>query len=325
MRLDFSRLRARFSELTAARRRRQPWTVADLQAQRMLAVTVAPAAAGQRPAVLDASALEYEQALPATDALTAFAQQLPATRQRWALLLPRDAYRLAVMPEPEVPASELAQSVRWQLASTLDFPVEDAAVDFLRIPTRDVQPERSPELYVVAAPGETVRAQAAVFRAARLDLQAIDIRETAQRNLAALLEHDDELLVLVAFCADEVRISFNWRQELYMDRLIAERSVHDETPERRAAACERIRLQLQRSLEAVRANHPFMQAARIVVADAPEGFIELLGSTMFDPVEALDPEALFDLARTPQLREPRAFMQYFHALGVALRDREVAA
>ena len=45
----------------------------------------------------------------------------------------------------------------------------------------------------------------------------------------------------------------------------------------------------------------------------------------FSNQDSLDPEALFDLARTPQLREPRAFMQYFHALGVALRDREVAA
>lgn len=325
MRVDFSRLRSRFGELAAARRRRQPWTVADLQALRLLAVTVAPAAAGQRPAVLDASVLEFEHALPATEALVAFAQQLPATKQRWALLLPREAYRLAMMPEPDVPPAELAQSVRWQLASTLDFPVEDAAVDFLKIPTKEWQPERSPELYVVAAPGAVVQAQAGLFRAARLDLQAIDIRETAQRNIATLLEREDELLVLVAFCADEVRISFNFRQELYMDRLIAERSVHDETPERRAAACERIRTQLQRSLDAVRASHPFMQAARIVVADAPEGFVELLGSTMFDPVEALDPDALFDLERAPQLREPRTFMQYFHALGVALRDREGSA
>lgn len=325
MRVEFSRLRSRLGELTAARRRRQPWTVADLQALRMLTVTVAPAAAGTRPVVLDASALEFEQACPSIEALAAFAQQRSAAKQRWALLLPRDAYRLAVMPEPDVPAAELAQSVRWQLAGTLDFPVEDAAVDFLKIPTREWQPERSPELYVVAAPGEVVRAQAGLFRAARLDLQAIDIRETAQRNIAALLEHDDELLALVAFCGEGVRISFNWRQELYMDRLIAERPVHDDTPERRAAACERIRLQLQRSLDAVRSNHPFMQAARIVVADAPEGFIELLGMTMFDPVEALDPDALFDLERTPQLREQHTFMQYFHALGVALRDREGVA
>ncbi len=325
MRVDFSRLRSRLVEFAAARRRLQPWTVADLQPLRLLTVTVAPAATGQRPAVLGVSALDFEQALPTTEALAAFAQQLQAAKQRWALLLPRDAYRLAVMPEPDVPAPELAQSVRWQLASTLEFPVEDAAVDFLKIPTREWQPERSPELYVVAAPGEAMRAQAGLFRAARLDLQAIDIRETAQRNIAALLERDDELLVLVAFGAEDVRISFNWRRELYMDRLIAERSVHDETPERRAAACERIRLQLQRSLDAVRANHPFMQAARIVVADAPEGFIELLGSTLFDPVEALDPTVLFDLECTPQLREPRAFMQYFHALGVALRGHEASA
>lgn len=322
MRLDLSRLRARASQLLATRRRSQPWVVADLQPVRMLTICVQPARLGERPVVLGASAFEFEQFPADAAALAAFAQKQPFTRQRWALLLPRDDYRLSVMPEPDVPAAELAASLRWQLSTTLDFPAEDAAVDFVRIPTKEWQPERGSELYVVAARGAAVQAQAALFRAARLDLRAIDIRETAQRNIGMLLEREGELLVLVAFCDDEVRISFNWQRELYMDRLIAEPSVHDETPERRAAACERIQLQVQRSLEAVRANYPFMQAARIVLAGAPEGFRASLQVAVFDPVDELDPDSLFDLSRTPELHDVRAFMRHFHALGVALRDRE---
>ncbi len=325
MRMDFSRLGARFKQLAVPRQRRRPWAVVDLQPRQLIAVLVAPARGGQRPLVQQAASLAFDGELPPPDRLAALARELRAAGQRWALLLPREEYRLSVMPEPEVPAAELAQSLRWQLAATLDFPVEDAAIDFMKIPTRAWEPERTPDIYAVAARGAAVQAQAALFRNARLALQAIDIRETAQRNIAALLERQGELLAMIAFGRDDVQISFSWQRELYMDRLIAEHVSADDTPERRAAACERIQLQLQRSLDAVRASYLFMQSVRIVVAGAPEGFVEQLKSTVFDPVEELVPDTLFDLSRVPALQDPQVFMQHFHALGVALRDSEGSA
>jgi MSHA biogenesis protein MshI len=322
MRLNISQLRSRVAALLRRPRAASPWAVASLQPGRLCAIVVAPAAHGARPGVLAAGELAFDEAAPASGALTAFARELQATGLYWALLLAREEYRLSVMPEPDVPPAELAQSVRWQLAATIDFPAEDAAVDFLPIPTREHAPQRTPELYAVAARGDAVSAHAAMFRGARLDLRAIDIRETAQRNIAALLERGDELLVMVAFCDDGVQISFSWRHELYMDRLIAEPACHDEDVQRRAAACERIRVQLQRSLDAVRSDFPFLQAARIVLAGAPHDCRALLQEGLFDPVEELVPDDLFDLSRVPQLQEPRAFMRHFHALGVALRDSE---
>lgn len=327
MRIDFSRLRARLTQLAAPRPGKRPWAVADLQPRRMTAVLVAPGSAGQRPSVHQAATVDFEGETPTPDALAGLAHDLRAGGQRWALLLPREDYRVSVMAEPEVPQAELAQSLRWQLATTLDFPVDDAAIDFMRIPAsgQEQEQEHGPDIYVVAARGLTVHAQADLFRHARLGLRVIDIRETAQRNIATLLERPGELLAMVAFGESDVQITFNWRQELIMDRLIAEHMHSGDTPERRAAACERIRLQLQRSLEAVRSSHPFIPSARIVVAGAPDDFIEQLKSVVFDPVEALVPEVLFDLSRVPQLKDARVFMQHFHALGVALREREGGA
>ncbi len=110
-----------------------------------------------------------------------------------------------------------------------------------------------------------------------------------------------------------------------MDRLIAESTDSDNNPDRRAANNERISTQVQRSIEAVRGNFPFMMAARVLVAGAPEGFCELLAGSIPEPVEALQPEQLFDLSRTPALRDPQVFMQHFHAIGAALRGLEQAA
>lgn len=325
MRIDLSRLRARLKKLSSPRTGKRLWAVADLQPRRLIAVLVAPGSGGQRPAVQQAACIEFDGDVPPQDALARLAQELRAGKQRWALLLPREEYRVTVMDAPEVPAAELAQSLRWQLATTLDFTADDAAIDFMNIPPAGREPEGRPEIYAVAARGATVQAQAARFRQARLALKVIDIRETAQRNVAELLETPGELLAMVAFGESDVQITFNWQQELIMDRLIAEHVHPDDAPERRAAACERIQLQLQRSLDAVRSTCPAIPAARIVVAGAPEGFVEQLRNVVFDPVEALVPDAVFDLSRTPQLKDPQVFMRHFHALGVALREREDGA
>ncbi|MCM0043238.1 MAG: hypothetical protein NBV65_01250 [Burkholderiaceae bacterium] len=325
MRIDLSRLRARFNKLAAPLPGKRLWAVADLQPGRISAVLVAPGGSGQRPVVQQVAGAEFDGEAPAPALLAGIAHELRAGKQRWALLLPREDYRVSVMAQPDVPATELAQSLRWQLATTLDFAVDDATIDFMNLPGGGPGQDSAPELYAVAARGMAVNAQAERFRQVRLALKVIDIRETAQRNIASLLERPGEMLAMVAFGAGEVQITFNWRHELIMDRLIAEHVHAGDAPERRAAACERIQMQLQRSLDAVRSSYPLIPSARIVVAGAPPGFAEELRTVVFDPVEELVPDALFDLARVPQLADVQIFMQHFHALGVALREREDGA
>ncbi len=317
-------LKARWSSVAAQRLRATPWAAVDFSARHVSAVLVAAPQGDGRPRVLQAVLADFDGKLSEAHQLLTLAQQIEAGTRQWTLLLPRDEYRVSVMAEPAVPAAELAQSVRWQLAPTLDFPAEDASVDFMKIPTQAWQPERSPDLYVIAARGDAVRQRVALFDEARLKLTAIDICETAQRNVAALAERSDELLVMVAFGVDDVQISFSWHRELYMDRLIAEAADRDNTPERIAANNERIASQVQRSIEAVRSDFPFMMAARVLVAGAPDGFCALLAANLPEPVEALQPEQLFDLSRTPALRDPQIFMQHFHAIGAALRGLEPA-
>ncbi len=339
------------SGLAPKRSRAACWAAMDIRTHEIAAVVVAPPAKDGKPRILKAAVLTRDaapkdavngiteiiqgQTLPGAAQLGAIAQSVGGHAQRWTLLLPRDEYRISVMAEPAVPATELAQSVRWQLAPTLDFPVEDASVDFLKMPTEAWQPGRAPELYAIAARGEAVRQRAALFDQARLQLAAIDIRETAQRNIAALAERhtdsnagttadSDELLVMLVFMPDEVRITFNWHQEMYMDRLIAESVDLSHSPDRRTAISERIALQVERSIEAVRGSFPFMQAARVLVAGAPEGFCELLAASTGDPVSALDAEQLFDLSQVPALCEPAEFIRHLHAIGAALRGMESA-
>jgi len=164
-----------------------------------------------------------------------------------------------------------------------------------------------------------------LFRTARINLCAIDVAETAQRNLAVLAAQAEEGLGMVVFGEQQVQIIFSWHGELYMDRLIAE-SLADAAghPERTAAASARIVLQLQRSLDALRTNFPFVAIDRIVIAGAPATFRAALADTIPLSVETLQLERLFDLSHAPQLADPAVGMRYVTALGAALREMESA-
>lgn len=312
------RLALSWQRLRSRHQRTLYWAGVDLQDKHLRVVVLAAASAGKPVRVLECATRELNDELTA-ETLTDIAQSLVSRPQRWSLLLSRDDYRLSVIPAPNVPAEELTDSVRWQLAPVLDFPVEDAAIDVMAIPDTPQEDGRASELYAIAARGEVVAARAAPFREARLPLAAIDIHETAQRNMAALAEQSDELLVMVAFTGHAVQITFSWQGELYLDRLIAEQRNDSDSPARRAMQCERIAVQVQRSLDTVRINHPFMQAARIIAAGAPEGFVDAMTALVAFPVDLLRPEALLDLGAAPELRDPENFMRYFQAIGTALR------
>ena len=94
---------------------------------------------------------------------------------------------------------------------------------------------------MVAARGAAVNAQASLFRAAHLNLSAIDIRETAQRNIATLLERDSELLVLVAFGVFVLPFAFTTPPPI-ITRFVATRSFTPGNDQGRSIATVAIRL-----------------------------------------------------------------------------------
>ena len=289
------------------------------------ACVIAAARKGELPSVLSIALVERDKQEPALNAaaLSAIAAQLATPNYPYTLLLPRDDYRVTVLPEPAVPADELAQSIRWQLAPLLDFAIEESVVESMSIPTKFWQPDKQQELYAIAAKSADMAQYASNFHEARLKLQAIDIRETSQRNIAALAEQADEVLGMVSFGVRHVQITFTWHGELYMDRLIAESVASmDEHPDRRTAIYDRILIQIQRSVDALHNSLPFLQLGRILVAGAPPDFCKQLESALSEPVEILNLETLLDLSKTPALRDPVVGMRYFAVLGAALRGME---
>src|SRR6185436_11488697 len=107
------------------------WTAVDAGPEGIVAASVrTPEAPGAKPKVLKCAQLG-ETELTAS-ALSQVAKKVSAGFP-WTMPLSRGDYKIFVIPQPTVEPQEMAQSVRWSLGSMLDFPAEDAAIDWMSI------------------------------------------------------------------------------------------------------------------------------------------------------------------------------------------------
>ena len=298
------------------------WTAVESGADGLYGVTVLASGGGAKPQVVKCGSVAggYLEA----SALTGLAKKISAPGCLWTLPLSRQEYNILVVPEPPVLAAEIEQSVRWSIGTMIDYPADEANLAWMRIPTAEQLPNRPPHLYVLVAKSEIVGQYNAVFQQAKLPLRAIDVRETAQRNIAALAEKQGEGLGLLVIGKSGVQFTITFGGELYLDRFVEESlfddADRDADAERRAF--ERIALQVQRSLDFIGRTIPFIDIGRVLVAPMPKkleldhGFI---AENLSVPVEALDLASLFDFSVTPELAREENQALYFTALGAALR------
>jgi len=299
------------------------WTAVDARDEGLAGVTVlAPHAPGGKPRVAACAILPGAKL--DVDSLIALGKKVSVGACPWTLPLQHKTYSILVVPEPSVKPDEIDQSVRWSIDPLIDYPVDDASIAWMRIPTANLLQNRphDPQLYVIAARYDLIAEHKALFQKAGVALRAIDVRETAQRNIAALAEKPGEGVGLLLIGGQGVQFTVSFNGELYLDRFFEE-SLFDsaEDADAQARACERIVLQIQRSLDFVGRNLPFIDVHRILLAPMP-GHLELgdfISRHLPVPVESLDLASLFDFSLTPELARQETQALCFSALGAALR------
>ncbi len=256
-------------------------------------------------------------------AVSNLAKKLSVVNCPWVLSLRPNAYNILVVEEPSVLSSEVEDSLRWSIASMIDYSVSEASLDWMQIPTKTLQPSRTPHLYVMAAKSEYIAQSLQVFRQAKIPLQAFDIRETAQRNIATLGEHPGEGVFLLNVAKHGVRITVTFNGELYLDRYVEESAlgqdaIEDDVKERIG---ERVVLQVQRSLDFVARTLGFIDIKRVMLAPSIGGldFGDIIEQNIQVPVERLNLASIFDFSQTPELIQQENQALYFYVLGAALR------
>ena len=239
-----------------------------------------------------------------------------------AVLAPAD-YQIVQVEAPNVPALELKTAVRWRIKDMLDYHVQDATIDVLDIPTQPGAAGRAHSMYAVAARNEVIQGCIERFTEAGIPLTVIDIPETAQRNIAALLEPPEHGVALVYLDRRQSLLTVTFDEELHLARRID--IGLDQLEDASSDAMNRLLLELQRSFDHVERQSPFAAPAKLVLAPTPSetGLRSHLSGNLDMPVEELRFADVLELEAGVTL-EGEAAWRLFYVLGAALRHESKA-
>lgn len=246
----------------------------------------------------------------------ALAKKYHLNRERCSFVLDSRDYQLLQVETPNVPEDERKDALRWKLKDMVDFPVEQATVDFLNIPQDPANPNRQSYVYAVATKNALIGQLYNNFLDANIRLAAIDVRVVAQRNLAALLEQENRGLAMLSFGRNGGLLTFTSGGELYHTRFI------EIEEDKSAGAMERIALELQRSLDHFDRQFPFVAVNKLLVApfEEQEQFIQHFKDSLYIQVEGFNLHDIFEFAPNAKVDGLVEQAGLLHALGAALRE-----
>ena len=260
-----------------------------------------------------------------TRALQGLRRSRALHRHQRVALLQRAQYRCVAMDAPaDVPRADWAAAVRWQLRDTVDFPVDSAAVDVLAVPDGTSYRAQA-QLIAVAAAADQVRPLVEQAADAGTPWQAIDITETALRNLSALVEPDGRAQALLHCEAQHATLVVTYGGELLSTRQmeLSLALADDASPAEREHAYDQAGLELQRTLDGIERAFGQVTLARLLISPMPgvQALCDHLGPLLYVPVLPLQLAEVLDFSAVPGLLTDATLLnRHLCAIGAALRD-----
>jgi MSHA biogenesis protein MshI len=233
-------------------------------------------------------------------------------------------YDIVLLEAPNVARSEMKSALRWKVKDRIDYPIEEATIDFLQIPAEEgaAAAGRNPQVYVIVTRNEVIRARVEQFQAAGIPLAVIEIPETAQRNIATLYEEGDRGVALAYFAEDSGLLTISHGGELYLSRRleIGLDELATDTEAAEGGPQDRVVLEIQRTLDHFERQFRHVAVGKLLIAPSGRtiGLREVLQERFEMPVRQIDlVEVLTFGGRSP---EERLQWRLFHHFGAALRE-----
>jgi len=243
-------------------------------------------------------------------------------------LMPSGDYNLTQLDAPTVPKDERREALRWSLKDMVSYPLDSACLDVLDIPSDGLPSGRSAGVLVVSSGEQAVRARVAPFEKAGIALEAVDIPELAQRNVAALLEDENRGLAFLRVDETGMMLTLTFHGELIAVRRgeVTSLQLNGPNAEQRARVKERLVLELQRSLDNFDRQYSHIPISKVVVASYPlvDELVAELGESTYVPIREMDLATVMSFPGIPELRDPQCQAKHLLALGAALRTAGAA-
>lgn len=294
-------------------------TLLSLRDQWVLAVA---RQAGSRPELEQLSSFERDD--KDVQALRRIAGQFDAASDALSTLLVAGEYQLLQTEAPDLQErDELKEALRWKIKDMIDFPVDQATLDFFDVPQEGAAAGRARQVFVAVAKNEVLRPKIELFQMARLPLSVIDIPEMGLRNIARLFEQQLRGLVLLNFTPMGGMLIFTFRGELCAARRIEVTLEQMETAEdgKLTDLFDRVALEVQRSIDNFERQFNTITLSRLVTAEMQSvpGMIDYLKSYLSIKVEPLDLAEVIDFPAIPELRNTRRQAELMPVIGASLR------
>jgi MSHA biogenesis protein MshI len=241
-----------------------------------------------------------------------------------SLLLAQNEYQLLQLEKPNVPANELKQAIRWKLKDMIEYPVEQATIDVIDIPNDPSNTNRQSYVYAIAAKNELIGTYIQnLIETSGSGLEAIDIPELAQRNIAAYLEQPGRGLAMLSINSNGGLLTFTSGGELYHARHIEldTKQMQSEDSEKKSSIFERLSLEIQRSLDNFERQFPYITINRLVLAPfmEREDFYDYLKAYLYIQIDRFNLTDVFEFESQEKLGDLSMQASLLPALGAALR------
>jgi MSHA biogenesis protein MshI len=245
-----------------------------------------------------------------------------------AVVLGRSDYRILRLDKPSVRPDEVEQSLRWALTPLIDYPVAEANLSWVPIPSQYVLPGRPEQVYLICCKRSLADGLNQRFALAHLSLEAIDVRETAHRNIARLLRKNSRAICLVTFEKNGVQITVTLNGDLLLERFIRE-SFSAESPSEskdakndESAQLDRIALEVQRTFDFIRREFNDIKVDRVAVT--PTAYFadvqKKLSARLSEPVEDFRLSDILHISTDVGRLSPESESSILYAIGVSLRS-----
>lgn len=249
-------------------------------------------------------------------------RELKLGRYQCSTMLRAGEYDILLVDAPNVPSAEMKSALRWKVKGMVDYPIEEATLDFLAVPTAGAAEGRAQQVYAVLARNDVLEARVRKFDEAGIPLAVIDIPDLAQRNIAALYPSEERGVALVYFGRNLGLLTISHGAELYLTRRL-ELGVEELAEDAEAAeggAHERVVLEIQRTLDHFERQFRNLAVGKLLLAPAggPTRLREILSERFEMPVQQIDLTELLSFgAERP---DEQTQWRLFHHFGAALRD-----
>ncbi len=133
-------------------------------------------------------------------------------------LLTSQDYQLFLIESLPVKAEELKEAVNWRVRSLITYPMNEAVIDYFRLPLKKELATESPLVVAVVSKKNYLQTILPLFQTSELHVAAIDIPELALRNLSALYENDEKSIAFLYFYDNMAVLNITRQKILYFTR-----------------------------------------------------------------------------------------------------------